>query len=77
MKFKSFALILVSAVGIALSWTDQAHADEPWFFAQITCAPELGYFSIRKILIMNLPHGGPYLSNGFMEPATAKGRQRP
>jgi hypothetical protein len=54
-------------MGTALSWTVQAHADEPWFFAQITCAPELGYFSIRKILIMNLPHGGPYLRSDPME----------
>jgi hypothetical protein len=68
VRFKRFALILIAVMGTALSWTVQAHADEPWFFAQITCAPELGYFSIRKILIMNLPHGGPYLSNGFMEP---------
>jgi hypothetical protein len=56
-------LLCIASTGIA-----QAHADEPWFFAQITCAPELGYFSIRKILIMNLPHGGPYLRDGFMEP---------
>ena len=67
-----FALTLMSLVGIASVGIAQAHADEPWFFAQITCAPELGYFSIRKILIMNLPHGGPYLGNGFMEPPPQK-----
>jgi hypothetical protein len=72
MRFRSFALILIVALGIASSSTVQAHADEPWFFAQITCVPELGYFSIRKILIMNLPHGGPYLSNGFMEPPSQR-----
>jgi hypothetical protein len=65
---RHFALTLMSLLGIAAAGIAQAHADEPWFFAQITCARELGYFSIRKILIMNLPHGGPYLSNGFMEP---------
>jgi hypothetical protein len=65
---RHFALMLMSLVGIASVGIAQAHADEPWFFAQITCAPELGYFSLRKILVMNLPHGGPYLSNGFMEP---------
>jgi hypothetical protein len=68
MRFKNFALVLIAVVGIVSSCAVQARADEPWFFTQLTCAPELGYFSIRKILIMNLPHGGPYLSNGFMEP---------
>jgi hypothetical protein len=32
-----------------------AHADYPWMFAQVVCAPTLGYFSIRRITIMNLP----------------------
>jgi len=68
MRFKSFALILIAVLGMVPSCIVQAHADEPWWFAQLTCAPELGYFSIRKILIMNLPRGGPYLSNGWPPP---------
>jgi hypothetical protein len=47
-----------------------AHADELWDFAQITCAPELGYFSIRRISILDLPHMGPYLTEG-LEPGPA------
>jgi len=65
------ALTLVLLVGIASTGTGQARADEPWNFVQITCVPELGYFSIRKILIMNLPHKGPYLTDGFTAPASA------
>ena len=66
---RRFALTLILIVGIALTDTGQAQADEPWNFAQITCVPELGYFSIRKILIMNLPHKGPYLTEGYTAPA--------
>jgi hypothetical protein len=42
-----------------------AHADYPWMFAQVVCAPTLGYFSIRRITIMNLPNKGPYLTEGL------------
>jgi hypothetical protein len=42
-----------------------AHADYPWMFAQMVCAPTLGYFSIRRITIMNLPKKGPYLTKGL------------
>jgi hypothetical protein len=62
------ALTLILIVGIASTGTGRAQADEPWNFAQITCVPELGYFSIRKILIMNLPHKGPYLTEGSTAP---------
>jgi hypothetical protein len=34
-------------------------------FAQVTCAPTLGYFSIQRITIMNLPNKGPYLTEGL------------
>jgi hypothetical protein len=30
-----------------------AHADYPFMFAQIVCALTVGYFSIRRITIMN------------------------
>jgi hypothetical protein len=59
------ALALALLAGMTLANTDRARADEPWNFAQTTCVPELGYFSIRKILIMNLPHKGPYLAEGL------------
>lgn len=42
-----------------------ARADEVWDFAQITCVPELGYFSIRRFSILDLPHMGPYLTEGL------------
>jgi hypothetical protein len=65
-----FALTLILIVGIVSAGTGRAQGDEPWNFAQITCMPELGYFSIRKILIMNLPHKGPYLTEGLSAPAS-------
>jgi hypothetical protein len=65
-----FALTLVLIVGIASTDIGRAQGDEPWNFAQFTCVPELGYFSIRKILIMNLPHKGPYLTEGFTASAS-------
>jgi hypothetical protein len=34
-------------------------------FVQIVCAPTLGYFSIRRIAIMNLPNKGQYLTEGL------------
>ena len=42
-----------------------ANADYPWMFVQIVCAPTLGYFSIRRITIMNIPNKGPYLTEGL------------
>jgi hypothetical protein len=55
-SMRRFALALVSMLAFVSAATCPAPADEPSNFAQITCVPELGYFSIRKILIMNLPH---------------------
>src|SRR5262245_50821543 len=52
-------------IASVLQCAGPARADEPWHFAQITCVPELGYFSIRRILIMNLPKKGPYLTEGL------------
>jgi hypothetical protein len=54
------------ALGVSLAAAQPAHADEPWGFVQITCAPELGYFAIRRFVIMNVPHKGPYLTEGFV-----------
>jgi hypothetical protein len=54
-------LSLFATVGLCYP----AHADYPWMFAQIVCAPTLGYFSIRRITIMNLPEKGPYLTEGL------------
>jgi hypothetical protein len=42
-----------------------ATADNLYGFVQITCAPEIGYFSIRKFQIYNLPHKGPFLTEGL------------
>jgi len=61
---------LVSLLLISSSSVDSAHADEAWSFVQITCAPELGYFSIRRFFVMDLPHMGPYLTEGLDPGAT-------
>jgi hypothetical protein len=53
------SMLLTAALGVP------AHADFPFMFAQVVCAPALGYFSIRRITIMNLPHKGPYLTEGL------------
>ena len=37
-----------------------AEADEIYGFVQSTCAPEIGYFSIRRFQLINLPHDHPY-----------------
>jgi hypothetical protein len=63
MSSRSVASVLSMLVTIALC--SPAHADYPWMFAQMVCAPSLGYFSIRRITIMNLPHKGPYLTEGL------------
>lgn len=42
-----------------------AEADELWGFVQITCTPELGYFSIRRFFVLDPPHKGPYLTEGL------------
>jgi len=65
-----FILMLISLLGLAFAGSRPARADAPWIFAQIACIPELGYFSIRTILIMNLPLKGPYLTEG-LSPALA------
>jgi hypothetical protein len=56
-----WALMVLFSVGTVHS----VHADEAWDFVQITCAPELGYFSIRRFFVMNLPSKGPYLTEGL------------
>jgi hypothetical protein len=58
-----FTLFAVLSLTIALS-VRPLRADEAWSFVQITCAPELGYFSIRRFFVMDLPHMGPYLTEG-------------
>jgi hypothetical protein len=56
---------LVVSLSVAVAACTPARADYPWMFAQLTCAPTLGYFSIRRITIMNLPNKGPYLTEGL------------
>jgi hypothetical protein len=64
------AILCVFGGSLAIAHASRAaRADEPRSFVQITCAPELGYFSIRRFTIMNVPPKGPYLTEGF-EPAT-------
>jgi hypothetical protein len=63
MRSRIVASILSMSVTVALCFP--AHADYPWMFAQVVCAPTLGYFSIRRITIMNLPNNGPYLTEGL------------
>jgi hypothetical protein len=61
---RQFALVLSLLTGMVLASPGRANADWPWHFARITCVPELGYFSIRKLVILNLPKMGPYLTEG-------------
>ncbi|SRR5579871_3736906 len=71
--------IIGSAVSlsVAIAVCVPARADYPWMFAQITCAPTLGYFSIRRITIMNLPNKGPYLTEGLeLGPGIAEALRR-
>ena len=63
MSSRNVASALLMLVPIALC--SPAYADYPWMFAQTVCAPSLGYFSIRRITIMNLPLKGPYLTEGL------------
>jgi hypothetical protein len=63
MRSRIVASVLSMLFTVALCFP--AHADYPFMFAQITCAPALGYFSIRRITIMNLPNKGPYLTEGL------------
>jgi hypothetical protein len=56
------ALILSTLVFVQ---PDEAHSDELFGFVQITCAPEISYFSIRRFQISDLPHKGPFLSEGL------------
>lgn len=43
--------LLVLGLGLG-----SAEADEIYGFVQSTCAPEIGYFSIRRFQLINLPH---------------------
>jgi hypothetical protein len=56
--------ILLTLVGICVL-SDSTRADENWGFVQITCAPEISYFAIRRFQIYNPPNMGPYLSEGL------------
>ena len=74
MSSRNVASVLSMLVTIALC--SPAHADYPWMFAQMVCAPTLGYFSIRRITIMNLPHKGPYLTETEPGPGIAEALRR-
>ena len=74
MRSCSVASLLSMLATIALC--SPAHADYPYMFAQVVCAPTLGYFSIRRITIMNLP-AGPYLTEeGKPGPGVAEALRR-
>ena len=45
--------------------SNSVRADELWGFVQITCAPEISYFAVKRFQIYNPPHKGPYLSEGL------------
>jgi hypothetical protein len=63
MDSRTVATLTSLFAGLALCCP--VHADYPWMFVQIVCAPTLGYFSIRRITVMNLPNKGPYLTEGL------------
>ncbi|HTZ80907.1 MAG TPA: hypothetical protein VMC10_23545 [Stellaceae bacterium] len=58
---------LIAALALASGMPKAARADEFYGFVQSTCAPEIGYFSIRRFQLVNLPHGHPY---GFPDSRT-------
>jgi hypothetical protein len=62
---RSWLVGSVASLSVAMAASAPARADYPWMFAQVTCTPILGYFSIRRITIMNLPDKGPYLTEGI------------
>lgn len=70
LRRSSRRCLLISLLLLGLGAMSSAHADEPWYFAHITCVPELGYFSIRRFFVMDLPNKGPYLTEG-LEPGPA------
>lgn len=73
LQFSFFAVLSLTMA----SSVHSAHADEAWSFVQITCAPELGYFSIHRFFVMNPPYMGPYLTEGLEAgPAVVAALQR-
>ncbi len=56
--------VLVAAICSLLPQT--VAADELSGFVQMTCAPEIGYFSIRRFQVANLPKNGRYLTEGLI-----------
>ena len=54
-----------SAILILCTLSAGAHSDELFGFVQITCAPEISYFAVKRFQISNLPHMGPFLSEGL------------
>ena len=69
--------LIAIALIFCTAFSGRSSADEVYGFVQITCAPELGYFSIHRFQIYNLAHGGPYLTDGSRPTAqTAQDTQR-
>ena len=59
-------IVAILSVAAAVFVTKAARADWPWGFVQVTCIPELSYFSIQRFTIYNIPKGGPYLTAGAL-----------
>lgn len=57
--------LLLTVAALSLSRPDESAADTLWGFVQITCAPEIGYFSVRRFQVPDLPEKGPYLTEGL------------
>jgi hypothetical protein len=54
--FRSAALVLGICLWAAALSPRSASADAYYGFVQITCAPGINYFSIRRFQLLNLPH---------------------
>lgn len=68
-------LAVIAGFALNLAFSTDAHADELYKFAQITCANDLHYFAIRIVPIYNLPPHGRYLDKGLSASVASIRRQ--
>jgi hypothetical protein len=70
MKFSFLSATIIAGLGLA----SPAKADEPFEFLKVTCAQELHYFSVQRVLVYNLPESGPYRDRQWAVSAASSAR---
>jgi len=70
MKFPVLAVTAIAGLGLA----SPARADETFEFLKVTCAQELHYFSVQRVLVYNLPENGPYRDKQWAASAASSAR---